>query len=196
MILYFDTETSGLHPGEICQLSYIVEDKNSIRAENLFFKVNSVEYSAYLVHGFSVEKLAVLSGGKTFKDHIEKIEADFCGADLVVAHNFSFDSAFMRKEFERAGKSFCVKKEFCSMKKATPICKLCRTSSPGYKYPKLSEFCAHFGVDDEYVNVVCQKLFGEEKSLHDARFDTTAMFLAVRSARNNCEEFATLKEFL
>lgn len=196
MIVYFDTETSGLHPGEICQLSYIVEDKNSVRAENLFFKVKDVEYSAFLVHGFSVEKLKVLSNGKTFKDHIDKIEADFNRADVVVAHNYSFDAAFMRKEFERVGKSFCVKKEFCSMKKATPICKLKRTSSPGYKYPKLSEFCSHFGVDDDYVKLVCQKLFGGASSFHDARFDTTAMFLAVRQAIKNNQEFSCLEEFL
>lgn len=196
MILYFDTETSGLHPGEICQLSYIVEDKNSVRAKNIFFNVKNVEYSAYLVHGFSVEKLAILSGGKTFKEHIDKIEADFGRADVVVAHNYSFDSAFMRKEFERAGRSYCVKNEFCSMKKATPICKLKRSSSPCYKYPKLAEFCTHFGVDDEYVRVVSQKLFGSAENFHDARFDTTAMFLAVREAIKNCEEFSKLKEFL
>ena len=196
MVIYFDTETSGLRPGQICQLSYVVEDKNSVRAENLFFKVDNVEYSAYLVHGLSADKLSKLSGGKTFADHIEKIEKDFSSADLVVAHNYSFDSMFMRKEFERLNKVFCVKKEFCSMKKATPICALERNSGVGYKYPKLSELCAHFGVDDEFVKIVCQKFFGGAEGFHDARFDTTALFLAVRNASKQCDEFSLVKESL
>ncbi len=196
MIIFFDTETSGLHPGEICQLSYVLEDERSVRAKNFFFTVDSVEYGAYMVHGLSVEKLKALSGGKRFGDFIEEIEKDFLSADVVVAHNFSFDSMFMRKEFERLGKIFIVKNEFCSMKKATPICKLSRSSGVGYKYPKLSELCTFLDIDDQYTHVACQRLFGEGTDFHDARYDTTAMYLAVKRAMNECEEFAYLKDFI
>ena len=107
MILYFDTETTGLHPGQICQLTYILQDKNGVKAKNFFFSVDYVEFSAQMVHGFSKEKLFVLSNGKTFSDHFEEIKSDFESADLVVAHNVSFDFSFMRKEFERMGLLRC-----------------------------------------------------------------------------------------
>ena len=73
MILYLDTETTGLYPGEICQLSYIMQDKDGATAKNFFFAVKDVEYGAYLVHGFSVQILKELSGGKTFSDHADEI---------------------------------------------------------------------------------------------------------------------------
>lgn len=179
MILYFDTETSGLHPGQICQLTYILQDKNGVKAKNFFFSVDYVEFSAQMVHGFSKEKLFILSNGKTFSDHFEEIKSDFESADLVVAHNVSFDFSFMRKEFERMGEIFKTKNEFCSMKKTTPICKLKRTTTNAYKYPKLAELCAFLGITDQDIKEHNLKLFNENVSFHDARFDTTALFLAV-----------------
>lgn len=179
MILYFDTETSGIRPGQICQLSYIMQDSDKSIAKNYFFTVDSVDYSAYMVHGFSVEKLYILSGGKRFSHFIEEICADFEKADLVVAHNTSFDFMFMRAEFERLNKIFYVKDEFCSMKSMTPICKLQRSKGMGYKYPKLSELCSYFGITDREIAITSQKLFGASASFHDARFDTAAVYLAV-----------------
>ena len=76
MILYLDTETTGLRPGQICQISYIMQTKNSVVAKNMFFTVDSVEYGAYSVHGFSVEKLKELSKGKRFEDCVLEIKED------------------------------------------------------------------------------------------------------------------------
>ena len=140
MILYFDTETTGLYPGSICQLSYVMQTKNGVSAKNKFFTVAHVDYGAYMVHGFSVEKLLKLSGGKRFSDAFDEINEDFIRADAVVAHNCAFDFSFMRAEYERLGKIFAVKKEFCSMKKSVPVCKLAKTRGAGYKYPKLYAF--------------------------------------------------------
>ena len=65
MVLYFDTETTGLYPGEICQLSYIMQDKGGVSAKNFYFAVDFVEYGALKVHGLTAEKLneTVLHGG-------------------------------------------------------------------------------------------------------------------------------------
>ena len=57
MILYFDTETTGVRPGQICQLSYIIQDTSGVSAKNFFFSVDYVEQGASAVHGFSVQKL-------------------------------------------------------------------------------------------------------------------------------------------
>ena len=37
MIIYFDTETTGLSPGGIIQLSYIMQDSNGVVGKNFFF---------------------------------------------------------------------------------------------------------------------------------------------------------------
>ena len=95
MILFFDTETTGLLPGRIIQLSYIMTDGENTVAKNFFFGVSYIEPSAQAVHGFSVEKLAVLSNGHTFSTDIEEIYDDFLSADLIVAHNDKFDIGFL-----------------------------------------------------------------------------------------------------
>lgn len=196
MILYFDTETSGLYPGQICQLSYVMQDQTKSQAKNFFFTVDNVEYSAYMVHGFSVEKLIRLSGGKRFTSFIDEIRLDFERADLVVSHNTAFDFMFMRAEFERLGYVFTVKNELCSMKSMTPVCKLSRSKGTGYKYPKLSELCAYFGITDREIAVTSEKLFGKSARFHDARFDTTAVYLAVNYGMETEQVMANVKEFL
>lgn len=176
MIIYFDTETTGLYPGQIAQLSYVLQSKTKTQAKNFFFTVDNMDYGAFMVHGFSVEKLKNLSGGKRFSDFIDEIESDFSAADLVVAHNVKFDYMFMRAEFERENRVFYTKKEFCTMKGLTPICKLLR-SNGAYKYPKLAEACAYFGITDTEIKQDSKRLFGTVADFHDARFDTTALYL-------------------
>lgn len=196
MILYFDTETSGLHPGQICQLSYIMQKGDAVISKNFFFTVDSVEYGAFMVHGFSVEKLLSLSGGKRFINHFEEISKDFAEADVVVSHNVNFDFSFMRAEYARLNANFAVKKDFCSMKKSTTLCKLCRPHSAGYKYPKLGELSAFLGISDSDILSATKMLFGAEVGFHDARFDTSALYLACNVGMNSCLQFQELKEYL
>ncbi|MBE5736820.1 MAG: 3'-5' exonuclease [Clostridiales bacterium] len=179
MILYFDTETTGLHPGQICQLSYILQTKEKVVGKNFFFTVDYVEPSAQMVHGFSKQKLEFLSNGKRFADFFDQIKTDFENADLIVAHNVAFDFSFMRTEYERLNQVFKVKNEFCSMKKTTPICCLKRSSGNGYKYPKLQELCAFSGVSDSEIQKVSNDFYGQDIGFHDARFDTIAVYLCV-----------------
>lgn len=196
MILYLDTETTSLHPGQICQLSYIMQSGENVKAKNFFFSVDQMDFGAFKVHGFSMEKLKVLSKGKRFIDHACEIEKDFNKADVIIAHNTSFDFMFLRAEFERLGKVFVINNEFCSMKKSTPILKLSRSKNEGYKYPKLSELCAYFDIKDWQISGVSQKLFGFESDYHDARFDTTAVYLAVNEGIKCQKEFEHLKDYL
>lgn len=195
MIIFFDTETSGLYPGQICQLSYVSEGAEGINAKNFYFSVDSVEYGAYRVHGLSKEKLEILSEGRRFCDRAEEIYADFTAADIVVAHNAPFDISFLGAEFKRAGYDFKPKETFCSMRKTAKFCKIPRSCSQGYKYPKLSELCSHYGVSDVDVYFETQDLFGHADGFHDARFDTVAMYLAVKKAMKE-GDVVKLKEFL
>lgn len=184
MILYLDTETTGLYPGQVCQLSYIMQTKDCVQAKNFFFTVDFVEYGAFSVHGFSVDKLRVLSNGKVFGDHVDEIEKDFINADLVVAHNFSFDYMFLSTEFQRLYKSLPVKESFCSMKAMTPVCKILRSNGKAYKYPKLAELCQFLNISDREIFKESEKLFGQGAGYHDSRFDTTAVYLCMNRVVN------------
>ena len=149
-----------------------------------------------MVHGFSMEKLNRLSNGKKFKDYIDIIEKDFNSASLIVSHNTAFDFMFMRAEFERLGKTFYTNKEFCTMKGFTPICKLPKKKGEGFKYPKLNELCSFLNISDKQIQLTSDKVFGITASFHDARFDTSALLLALNVAINKLDEFKHLKEFL
>lgn len=194
MIIYFDTETTGLRPGKICQLSYIMQDETEVRAKNMFFHVGYVEPSAAAVHGFTAEILYRLSEGKVFADRAEEIAADFSAAQLVVAHNFSFDAMFMSAEFERLGERFRYENSFCSMKKFTPLCRLLRANGTAYKYPKLNELCTFLDIYPYDVTRESMRLFKAAPSAHDARYDTAALYLAMNAAMQ-CEDrgFCDLK---
>lgn len=196
MILYFDTETTGLYPGEICQLAYLMQDEEKTVAKNMFFTVDYVEAGAFAVHGFTPSVLAELSDGKIFCDRIDEIEKDFLTADVVVAHNTSFDFAFMRKEFERCGREFCVKAEFCSMKRTVALCKLPKTRGAGYKYPKLSELCAYFGVTDGEISKETERFFDCGLNFHDARYDVVATYLSINKGMQTEEDLKDLSSAL
>ncbi len=182
MIIFFDTETSGLYPGEICQLSYVFQTNTSVYAKNFYFSVSDVEYGAYMVHGLSVDRLRLLSSGIRFCDKAAEISEDFRSADLIVGHNVKFDIAFLTAEFNRCNIDFTPQKTFCSMQKTAKFCKIARKSLQGYKYPKLSELCDHYGVRDVDVRFEAEELFGYANGFHDAKFDVTATYLAVNKA--------------
>lgn len=195
MIIFLDTETTGLYPGNICQLSYIIKDGEETTPKNFFFTVNHVEAGAYAVHGFSTGDLFCLSGGKRFSDFIWEIEEDFKKTDYLVSHNTAFDLMFLREEFLRSGRVLPVNGEFCSMKNSVAVCKLPRRSGLGYKYPKLSELCEFFGITDNEIAKACAMLFNEKVGFHDARFDTTALYLSVCKGIKS-GEYAALKNDL
>ncbi|MBE5756596.1 MAG: 3'-5' exonuclease [Clostridiales bacterium] len=185
MILFFDTETTGLYPGEICQLTYIMQRKEEVTKKNFFFLVNEMPKVAEAIHGFSLERLKTLSDGKDFSFHFEEIKKDFESADLIVSHNFNFDHSFLRESYARLGETFTFKESFCTMKAFVPICKLTRNSSKGYKYPKLTELCEFLGVFEEEINLKTFELFNENLLSHDARYDTVSLYLAVNKAFNS-----------
>ena len=176
MILFFDTETTGLMPGRIVQLSYVMQTPNEGKAKNFFFAVSYVEPSAVAVHGLSPEKLLELSDGRTFSINLEEIYEDFISADLIVAHNFSFDLKFMIAEFIYHERQFRYHESFCTMKYFTDILKLPRSSNRGYKYPKLSELCEHFEFYPYDISRISADLFGCYGQSHDARYDTAALY--------------------
>ena len=194
-VLYFDTETTSLIPGQICQLSYIIDHGSHLAAKNYYFTVDEMDPGAYRVHKLSRRSLEELSGGRRFKDSAEEIHADFAESDLLSAHNFRFDYAFMSREFERIDMRFRYNDDFCTMRHFVPHCKLGGTNRGTYKFPKLSELSAHFGIEEDALSEAVRDIFGGALGLHDARYDTTLMYLCVKEALKNPGDTRLLNKF-
>ena len=181
-MLFFDTETTGLRPGSICQLSYIIVDASvkpqQITGKNLFFSVDYVEPSAEQVHGFSVEALYELSNGMYFEDYFESILEDFQQVDFLIGHNINFDIGFLSHELEGCGEELSTRHIFCTMNYYKSICK-CRDSRGEIKNPRLEELVRFLEIDEEKIIETSNKYFGGTGKFHDARFDTAATYLTV-----------------
>ena len=192
MIIFFDTETTGLYPGRIIQLSYIMYDGENTIAKNFFFGVEYIEPSATKVHGFTVEKIGQLSEGRTFSFYADEIYDDFLSADLIVAHNVKFDIGFLIAEFNYLDRIFRYRESFDTMKAFTPIMKMERSNHRGYKYPKLNEMCEFLDIYPYDITRKSYELFGTlDVGGHDARYDTTALYL---SFFEGCKNYEDLKE--
>ena len=60
--VFFDTETTGWTPGQIAQLSVIVENQGKIElAKNYFFTVDEMSSGAEQAHHLSIDTLKQLS---------------------------------------------------------------------------------------------------------------------------------------
>lgn len=184
-LVFLDTETSDKSPGQICQLTYIIYDtepsipSDKIKAKNFFFSVDYVSDNAYKVHGFDIETLKTLSGNLTFKDIYKLFKKDLFESDFLIGHNVNFDISFLKKEFERTDIKFEPKSLFCSMNYFKNILKL-KSSIGTIKSPKLSELLSFLKISDEDIINSTKKFFGDDDTyFHDARFDTTALYLAV-----------------
>lgn len=193
--IFFDTETTGLKPGQIGQLTYIIEEDNEfVEAKNFFFTVDMMEPSAEKVHGFSVELLEELSCGKRIEDSIEEIKRDFENA-ILIAHNVNFDLKFLQAEFERLGIPLNIKRTFCTMNYFKDITEIPARTGEGFKNPKLEEVVNHYVIERENIMNATKKLYNcEEVSYHDARYDTTAMYVCCLISRERFEVYDLLED--
>ncbi|WP_315114721.1 3'-5' exonuclease [Clostridium intestinale] len=182
-LLFFDTETTSIKPGHICQLSYIVVNSNEkpqkTYGKNYFFTVDEMDPSAQEVHGFSLEKLYELSEGNYFEDSFENFIDDFIQADFIIGHNVSFDLKFLNSELLYIlGEDFKAKNTFCTMNYYKNVLKLYRPSGD-FKNPKLQEVVDYLSITKDKITETADKLFEGSGNYHDARFDTAATYLIV-----------------
>lgn len=182
--LFIDTETSGFKPGSIAQLTYVITEDDKVEvAKNFFLSCDYIDPDAEKVHGFSVEKLKILSGGKTFKDIAGEV-ADDLKDGIFIAHNVKFDINFVKTEVERAGYAFEIGGKFCTMRRFTDVLKL-KGKYGKHKWPKLEETMQFLGIDSKSkgFNEGLQRLYGNESiSFHDARFDVCGLIMVYYKA--------------
>ncbi len=177
MILFFDTETTGLPNNynapisdsnnwpRLVQLAFILcDDTGKIFSEGNYIVKPSgfvIPSEAFSIHGISTERAN--SEGENLDIVLGYFNEVLNKANVVVAHNIDFDKKIIGAELFRLGivNSLDIKHEICTMKLSTDFCKI--NSTRGYKFPKLSEL--HF------------KLFGIQfNEAHNALIDVKATF--------------------
>ena len=184
--VFFDTETTGLKPGQIGQLSIIIEDDNGkISAKNYFFEIDYITESAEKVCGRGIDFYKKYSNGKRFKDYKTELLSIFTNS-LLIAHNLKFDENFISTEFWREDIIFKPAQRFCTMEYFRDICKIPVVgkywANTKYMNPKLTELVDYFNIDTDIVSKYSRMLFGNDDGMnngfHDARYDVTSIFVA------------------
>ena len=180
--IFLDTETSGLAPGQIGQLSMITEEDNgSIKADNYFFNIDYITSGAEEACGRGLSFYQEASGGKRFADYKDELYEKLKDATLI-AHNLKFDENFISTEFWRNDILFKPAGRFDTMTYFRDICKIPSNRGQKYKNPKLEELVDSFNINKQKVINYSIELFGNDDKtntgFHDARYDTTSMFVA------------------
>lgn len=179
-LVYFDTETTGFKPGQICQLSAIVEEDGNIKTHNFFFEVKNIDEGAVKATGRDIEFYKKVASGVYFKDKADEIVELFKDATFV-AHNLKFDEGFLSAELWRCNKQVTPKDRIDTMLIFTDIVKA-KNQYGKVKFPKLSEVVAHYMIDEDMVRNLVHTWFdcsdNTSDAFHDARFDTACMFVA------------------
>lgn len=174
MILYFDTETTGMadlraaldapHQPHIVQLAALLceNDGKEVQSINLIVKPVGYEIpeAATAIHGISQDLASRV--GVSMKSAMSTFEWFCKAADLFVAHNIDFDNFVCSSEFVRCfNDDLSISNEalFCTMKATTDLCQL--PGPYGFKWPKLIEAYRH----------IFQKDF---EGAHDALADVRA----------------------
>lgn len=175
MYLFFDTETTGLPNNwgapvsdvnnwpRMVQLAYLLyDDKGSKLIEGSHIikpEGYSIPQEASKIHRITTER--AVSEGRNLSEVLSQFSTHLNEAEVLVAHNISFDEKIVGAEFIRKNmiNSIPFKTRICTMTSTTNFCAI--PGVRGYKWPKLQEL--HY------------KLFGEEfEEAHDASTDITA----------------------
>jgi DNA polymerase-3 subunit epsilon len=178
MILFFDTETTGLPLNwkrphtevenwpRVIQIAWLLYDEqgelHKSRMAIVFPQSFDIPDEAAAIHGITTEMAC--EKGEYVEDVLDEFERDLVQVDRVVAHNISFDEKVMMAEYCRlkmVTKLETITRQ-CTMRASTRFCAIPHAyGQMGFKWPKLSEL--HI------------KLFGEDfEGAHDALADIEA----------------------
>jgi DNA polymerase-3 subunit epsilon len=141
--IVIDTETTGLDPYQGHRLVEIgcIELVNRFPTGQTFHRYlnpeRDVPQEAFAVHGLSLERL---KSEPLFVDIVEGLLA-FMGDAPLIAHNASFDFAFINAELER------VKFPLVPSDRMVDTLVLARRKYPGVSN-RLDDLCARFGIDN------------------------------------------------
>ena len=140
--IVFDTETTGLNPGNGDRVVEIgcVEVVNRVETGRHFHTYfnpdRDMPLEAEAVHGLSA---IFLSDKPRFEEKVDEL-LEFIGDSPLVAHNAGFDFGFLNFELERCGRSMVA------MHRMVDTLALARSRHPGAKH-SLDALCMRFGID-------------------------------------------------
>jgi DNA polymerase-3 subunit epsilon len=191
MILFFDTETTGLpifdrtpdHESQphLVQLAAILSDDDGIERNKFSLIVDPgvpIPGLASRIHGITDELAARVGVKPAFA--LQCFVALATRAELFVAHHIEFDLAILDTAARRnrrpgINKHLAAAKSYCTMHAATPICAIPGYREGEYKWPRLSECINHFfgedlkGAHDAFVDVqACKRVFFELRAQEHA----------------------------
>lgn len=185
MILFFDTETTGLpdwrspstepHQPHLVQLAHILceDDGTEVESANVIIRPDGwvIPDDVAAIHGITTD--IAMEKGIPMADAMEAFISGRRRADMRVAHNVSFDDRIMRIAMLRHGlereeiEALEAAQKFCTVNATTLLVNLPPTEkmvAAGFnkpKPPKLAECIRHF--------------FGEDlDGAHDAMADVAA----------------------
>lgn len=174
-----DTESNGMKPEQICQLSYIIADNGELTAKNFFFSVSCMNEYAQKKHGLSKHRLYTLSSGRLFSERFMEFQSDFYDIDLICGHNIGSDTRLLSLCFLDSGCSFPKIREFDTMRHFDNALHL-KSRTGQHKYPNLGELCGYYRIKDEQIQEFCSEMFGKSAlKAHDSRYDTAATCLCI-----------------
>lgn len=180
--IYLDCETTGFSPGNICQLTMIIEDNGSITdAKNYFFKIDYITKGAQELLGRDISFYDKASNGERFSSKAEEI-ASILNDGIAIGHNVKFDINFISTELWRNNKILRLAGSADTMEYSKDIVKIpAKNRKYGvYKNPKLEELANYLCIDNSMIDKLVAKLFMNDDSsnlYHDSRFDTTVTFV-------------------
>ena len=198
-VIVFDTETTGL-PTErnpsitqpwkwphIVQISFILYDTETrelLACQDHIIRVGDdvvISKRSQEIHGITPSRCK--RRGIDIKIALEDFNEHLRQADVVVAHNVSFDKRMVMVESIRnkMAQHFTIdgrrQPEFCTMKRSTELCKIEVTSKNGdkyFKYPTLTELHEELfgtipnGVHDSMADVlICLRCYSQREHEHD-----------------------------
>lgn len=196
--IYFDVETTGLKPGQIGQLSLIINEDGNLKGENYFFEVKYVNPDVTKKLGRDVAYYKEKSNGLKFEQKANEIYSIFDGANTIIGHNVGFDINFLTTELWRAGYQLAINNTFDTMttyKGQIPVF----DKYGRFKNPKLSEVADYLNIDYEKVEQVSNKLFAGasvKPEYHDSTYDITITMLISQLYREKNEENKTWTNFI
>ena len=153
MILFFDTETTGLPKKwkapvtdldnwpRLVQLAYLVYDfdGNLIHSCNEIIKPSgfTIPMDASNIHSITTE--IANQRGSNITDVFEIFLIHLKRAKVIVAHNMAYDEKIIGSELIRLGLDNILdsKEKICTMESTVDLCKI--DGPYGYKWPKLEE---------------------------------------------------------
>lgn len=187
MLLFFDTETTGLPRNwkaplhdlanwpRMVQLAWLLYDESGQQQEADSRIVRPERYQiparAASIHG--IDQARAMAEGQPLEEVLGAFDVALQQAHTLVAHNLVFDQHILGAEYLRAQghNPLAAKQGLCTKEAGTSVCRLPGAYGRGYKWPSLNE--------------LHQTLFAEDiVGAHDAAVDiaaTARCFWALRA---------------